>query len=277
MRVEPDRESVTKPAAGTLEGWAWDYLHESDLARKFELAPAPREVEPDAPARRSVRPLRPDGIIPAHKRTKTPGPEALRTPLRKAQIVHTFLHHELQAAELMCWAILAYPHAPEKFRLGLAKVARDEVRHMAMYADYLGGLGWSFGAFPIRDWFWERVPAARTPEDFVATMGIGFEGGNLDHTRRFAERFRAIGDIAGAALQETIFEEEIPHVRFALTWFRTFTGHVDFASWLGHLPAPLSPMVMRGHPIDREGRERAGFSASFIDELDQWQCKESGY
>src|SRR2546430_3572368 len=35
---------------------------------------------------------------------KSPGPVALRSARRRAQLVHTFLHHELQAAELMAWA-----------------------------------------------------------------------------------------------------------------------------------------------------------------------------
>jgi uncharacterized ferritin-like protein (DUF455 family) len=221
--------------------------------------------------------VRPAGLSAARAKAKTPGPEALRAPERRARIAHTFLHHELQAAELMCWAILAFPRSPEKFRLGLAKIACDEVRHMGMYADYLASLGCAFGDFPVRDWFWERVPSAETPAHFVATMGMGFEGGNLDHTVRFAERFRAVGDRNGAKLQETIFEEEIPHVRFGLRWFRSLTGASDFSSWVRYLPAPLSPMVMRGNPLEREGRARAGFSASFIDELDQWRSKDSGY
>jgi uncharacterized ferritin-like protein (DUF455 family) len=264
--VEP-----SPPPKDTLERWAWDYLRVSELAGKFELAKPPRELEGAAPPRGAARPTRSEKLVMTGARAKTPGKEALRNPLRRAQLVHTFLHHELQAAELMCWAILAYPDAPPRFRRGLAKVARDEVRHMGMYADYLGSLGHSFGDFPVRDWFWERVPSAPSPAHFVATMGMGFEAGNLDHTLRFADRFSAVGDDRGAKLHQTIFEEEIPHVRFALRWFRVWTGTEDFASWRRHLPAPLSPMVMRGRPIDRGGRLRAGMTTHFIDELTEWE------
>jgi uncharacterized ferritin-like protein (DUF455 family) len=187
--------------------------------------------------------------------------------MRRAQLLHTFLHHELQAAELMCWAILAYPDAPPKLRRGWAKIARDEVRHMRMYADHLATLGYSFGDFRVRDWFWERVPAAPSPAHFVATMGMGFEAGNLDHTLRFAERFAQVGDEPGAKLHRTIFEEEIPHVRFGVTWFHTLTHSTDFSCWVRHLPEPMSPMVMRGRPIERTGRLRAGMSEHFLDEL----------
>src|SRR5262249_51942196 len=158
-------------------------------------------------------------LVEGRSRRKTPGPEAMKSPPRRAELIHTFLHHELQAAELFCWAILAFPQAPESFRRGLPKIARDEGSHMNLYREHLAELGYSFGDFPVRDWFWERVPTARSPIEFVATLGMGFEGGNLDHTKRFAQCFRSIGDETGARIEETIFEEEMAHVRFAVRWF----------------------------------------------------------
>ncbi|HKQ68750.1 MAG TPA: DUF455 family protein [Polyangiaceae bacterium] len=268
--------SSSRPLVGTLERWAWDYLDQSELPGKFVLDRPPSRCEEPGVSRRDRRPQRPRSLVIAADRAKTPGPEALRSPAKRARLVHTFLHHELQAAELMCWAILAYPESPALFRRGLAKIARDEVRHMRMYERYLRSLGYAFGDFPVRDWFWDRVPAAPTAAHFVATMGIGFEGGNLDHTARFAERFRSIGDRQGAELQDIVFEEEIPHVRFALRWFRALTGGDSFAAWVAHLPPPLSPMVMRGHPVERSGRARAGLSTPFIEELTQWRERESG-
>ncbi len=204
---------------------------------------------------------------------KSPGPEALRAPERRASLLHTFLHHELQAAELMCWAILAFPDTPEAFRLGLLGIARDEIRHLALYEEHLAALGYSYGAFPVRDWFWERIPRVDDPVGFVAALGVGLEGANLDHTARFAERFRAIGDEAGALLQERIGAEEVAHVRFALCWLARWTGTdpVPFAGWADRLPPPLSPLLMRGAPLNRAARLEAGFSAGFVDELAGWE------
>ncbi|MFO0761626.1 MAG: DUF455 family protein [Byssovorax sp.] len=264
------------PPPETLERWAFDYLTSNDLAHKLAPPPCPRGFE-EAPAPRRIdRPGRPPALVQARERFKTPGPEALRSPARRAALVHTFLHHELQAAELMCWAILAFPEAPRAFRAGLAGVARDEIRHMALYQAHLGRLGCRFGDLPVRDWFWERIPGAASPAAFVAAMGIGFEGGNLDHTRRFAERFRAVGDEEGAQLQELVGAEEITHVRFARTWFATFTGKSDFGAWVAHLPAPLSPILMRGLPLDREARRAAGLSDDFLDALERWHDRGPG-
>jgi uncharacterized ferritin-like protein (DUF455 family) len=264
------------PPTGTVERWAWDYVLGTDLDAKLAPPPVPSRWEAAAPARRIERPGRPAALTLSPHAMKTPGPEALRAPPRRAQLVHTFLHHELQAAELMCWALLAFPDSPRAFRGGLAHIALDEVRHMGLYRDYLASLGHRFGDFPVRDWFWERVPASLTPSHFVAVLGVGFEGANLDHTARFAERFRAIGDEAGARLQEQVGAEEIPHVRFALRWLRRWTRTEEFASWVEHLPAPLSPILMRGKPLNRESRLRSGFSEPFLDELSRWSERAPG-
>jgi uncharacterized ferritin-like protein (DUF455 family) len=184
--------------------------------------------------------------------------------------MHTFFHHELQAAELMGWAILAFPDTPLAFRRGLLRILEDERRHARMYADYLADLGHPVGSFGVRDWFWERVPRVTDAAGFVAVMGMGFEGANLDHSARFAAWFREAGDAAGGALQEQVGQEEIPHVRFALRWFERFTGAPPtFEAWRRALPAPLTPLVMRGRPVHRGPRREAGMTDRFLDALER--------
>jgi uncharacterized ferritin-like protein (DUF455 family) len=105
-------------------------------------------------------------------------------------------------------------------------------------------------------------------------MGMGFEAANLDHARRFASRFRSAGDEDAARIEEIVHEEEIPHVRFATHWFDRFTAGDPstsrFLRWKAHLPAPLSPLVMRGDPLDRGARIRAGADETFIEALEAW-------
>lgn len=263
-----------EPPPGTVERWAWDYVRTTDLSLKLAPPRPPERWEASPPARRLAGPGRPAALVLSPHSLKTPGPEALRAPSRRAQLVHTFLHHELQAAELMAWAVLAFADAPRPFRGGLVHIALDEVRHMAMYRAHLAALGHEYGDFPVRDWFWERVPAAPTPAHFVAVLGVGFEGANLDHTARFAERFRAAGDEEGARLQERIGAEEIPHVRFAWRWLRRWAAGADFAAWTAHLTPPLSPLLMRGKPMDRASRRRAGLPDPFLDQLAAWTESE---
>lgn len=260
------------PPADTFERVAWDYVTGVDLEAKLTaLPPAQRFEEPCQP-RRLAAPGRPACLTVATSGGfKTPGANALRSPDKRAELLHTFLHHEVQAAELMCWALLVFVDTPESFRRGLLRIVDEEVTHMQLYREHMRSLGFDYGDFAVRDWFWERVPSCQSAAHFVATMGLGLEGGNLDHAQRFAERFRRAGDEAGAEVQERIGSDEEGHVRFALSWFRRFTGRDDFEHWREHLPAPLSPMLMRGKPLHREARLRAGLAPAFIDELERWQ------
>lgn len=258
------------PEAGTVERWAWDYVSTTSLDVKLAPEPpsSPRRWEEGAPVRRLEAPGRPPELVVTERADKTRG---LRAPSGRARALHTFLHHELQAAELMAWAILAFPDTPVEFREGLLRIALDEVRHMRLYGEQIRRLGHRVGEFPVRDWFWTRIPTCRDPASFVAVMGLGLESANLEHTATFAARFREAGDEEGARVQEIVGLEEIAHVRFGVRWFEHFTGGLDFAAWMRALPAPLTPLLMRGRPLRREARRRAGQPERFLDELEAWQ------
>jgi uncharacterized ferritin-like protein (DUF455 family) len=254
------------PPEATLERWAWDYLHADTLAHKLAPPTAPDATESAAPARRVSAPSRP-GLTVQARADASPSAGGLRNASERARLFHTFIHHELQAAELMAWALLAFPDAPAAFRRGLVTVFEDEVRHMALYAEHMAALGHPFGSWPVRDWFWQRVPAAATPAHVVATLGKGYEAANLDHCARFASRLRSAGDPEAARRVEQVGEEELPHVRFGLHWFKRFTGGDEFEAWAAHLPPPLSPWLMKGPSLDRAARKRAGLPDAFLDAL----------
>ena len=257
-----------EPESGTIQRWAWDYVLATTLDAKLSPPPVPETWEESPPVRRLEAPGRPPELRIVTKAAKTRG---LRSPHGRARALHTFLHHELQAAELMAWAILAFPDTPVEFRSGLVRIALDEIRHMHMYAKEIRRLGHEVGEFTVRDWFWERIPRCPDPGSFVAAMGLGFESANLEHTASYAARFREAGDEDGARVQELIGLEEIAHVRFGARWFQTFLGELEFDAWRAALPAPLSPLLMRGRPIQREARRRAGQPEPFLDRLDAWQ------
>lgn len=263
------------PEPGTVERWAWDYVLSESLAYKLDPPARPERWEARPVRRRLRRPGRPPELRAVARPRKTPRPGAFVNPEKRAQLLHAFFHHELQAAELMCWALLAFPETPRAFRRGLLRICADEVRHMRLYAAHLARLGYPVGHFGVRDWFWERVPEALRPVEFVALLGVGFEGANLDHTARFAKQFRDAGDIEGADLQVRVGAEEVPHVRFAIRWFTEWAGPLEMDQWLAVLPSPLTPIVMRGRPVDRDARLRAGMSEAFIAALDAYGTEEA--
>jgi uncharacterized ferritin-like protein (DUF455 family) len=267
-----------EPPAGTVERWAWDYVRVGSLDGKLSPPPVPEIWESGmsgaAPVRRLDAPGRPPELRVMSKAGKTRG---LAAPSGRARAMHTFFHHELQAAELMSWAVLAFPDTPLDFRRGLIRIAQDEIRHMHLYAAHIARLGFAIGHFSVRDWFWERVPRCPDAASFVATMGLGIESANLEHSASFAARFREVGDEEGARIQERVGSEEIGHVAFGVSWFRAFRSTLDFESWRRELVLPLSPMLMRGRPLQREARLRAGQTEQFLDELDAWQPVSPGY
>ncbi|MEM9382908.1 MAG: DUF455 family protein, partial [Planctomycetota bacterium] len=122
--------------------------------------------------------------------------------------------------------------------------------------------------------FWERTLGCATAVQYLALMGLGFEGGNLEHAQRFEAQLRSAGDPESAALVARIGREEVAHVHFASTWFCRLTGRDPadgprFEDWAAALPPPLTPAVLRGVPLDRERRARAGLSAEFLDRLER--------
>jgi uncharacterized ferritin-like protein (DUF455 family) len=247
-----------------VEAWAEHYVLTTDLGEK--LAPPP----PSLPFRDGAEPVRlsgpgrPPQFRAAKRGERTPKLEALKEPHYRARALHVFFHHELQAAELMCWALLAFADAEVEFRKGLLGICSDEIRHMNLYREHIEALGCQLGEFGVRDWFWKRVPSCPSKLSFVSVMGMGFEAANLEYAADFAARFRAVGDEHGAQIQERIAKEEIAHVSFAVRWFTRWTGGCDFENWAAELPLPLSPWVMHGTPIAEDVRRRAGMSAEFV-------------
>ena len=233
---------------------------------RFKLTPPspPTRFREQATPLRLMQPGRPAEFRAARRGERTPKLSALKEPHYRARALHAFFHHELQAAELMGWALLAFADAEVEFRKGLLGICLDEIRHMNLYREHIQHLGCKIGDFGVRDWFWKRVPSCPSKLAFVSVMGMGLEAANLEYAGDFAARFRSVGDELGAQIQERIAKEEIAHVGFATRWFARWTGGCDFETWAAELPPPLSPWVMHGTPIAEGARQKAGMSAEFI-------------
>lgn len=262
-------EPLPVPVFDTVEAWAAELISTRSLAFKLAPPPPPRRWAESPPSLRIVQPGRPAELRPARRVRQVP--ENLSSPGARAKLLHTFCHHELQAAELMCWALLAFPDAEPAFRQGLLNICQDELRHLNEYRAEIERLGSRVGDFAVRDWFWLRVPTCKTKLEFVAVMGMGLEAANLEHAPLFGERLAAVGDTASAALQERIAREELAHVRFAVHWFERWTDGLSFERWMAELPGPLSPLMLRGKRFNRAARQKAGMREPFLSELERWQ------
>jgi uncharacterized ferritin-like protein (DUF455 family) len=253
-----------------VQDWAERYVLSTDLSYKLCPPPVPDRWEVGSAPRRITGPGRPAELRAARRR-RSPASD-LSSPAARARLLHAFLHHERQAAELMCWAILAFADREPAFLQGLLGICRDEIRHANGYREQIERLGLAVGAFPVRDWFWQRIPSCRDALGFVALMGMGLEAANLDHCSDYEARLLAAGDAEAATFQAQVGREERGHVAFAVHWFERWTGGQDFDRWRALLPPPLSPLLMRGRVVNREARRSAGMSAELIASLERYEA-----
>jgi uncharacterized ferritin-like protein (DUF455 family) len=240
-----------------------------DLGVKLAPPPAGLTDEAPGPSLRIETPDRPPHL--RFQRVEVPSVEGFHDPAQRARILHALANHELQAAELFAWALLAFPEAPSEFRRGLLRILQDEQRHTRMYIARAEDAGARFGDFPVHGYFWKKIDAITTPLRFLCAMSLTFENANLDHTTEYAEAARRAGDLKTATVIDKVHQDEIEHVRFGWTWLQVFKG-ADESAWdafQSNLTWPLRPVRARGRTFDREGREAAGLDAEFIRRLEQ--------
>jgi uncharacterized ferritin-like protein (DUF455 family) len=224
------------------------------------------------PALCFARPGRPPGlaIVPA-SRVRVPALAGMADPEQRGRILHALANHELQAAELFAWALLAFPEAPGAFRRGLVRILLEEQRHTRMYAARLEDAGARFGDFPVNGYFWGKARDIASPLGFLCAMSLTFENANLDHTVETAEAARRAGDEKSAAVIEAVQRDEVGHVRFGWTWLQVFKRDDESAwdAYRANLAWPLRPAKAKGRSFNRPGREAAGLDDEFIRRLEE--------
>lgn len=236
---------------------------ERDLT-DLEPGPPTRLESPGRPAELTIRPAR---------KVKIPSIEGMADPNQRPRILHALANHELQAAELFAWALLAFVEAPKDFRSGLARILDDELRHTRMYIARIEAGGAKFGDFPVSGYFWNKVPDLETPMHFISAMSLTFENANLDHTADYAEAARRAGDVKTARVIEAIGRDEVEHVRFGWHWLNTWKrpGSDPWDVWSEHLQWPLRPIKAKGGAFHKAPRLEAGLDPAFIDRLEAAQ------
>ncbi len=270
--AEPDAPGRAPHAtvAATIREFATALIAAETLDGK--LAPPAAGLADDAPfpAVRVAAPRRPAGLeIVAGRRARTPPVEGMADPAQRRRILHAFANHELQAAELFAWALLAFPEAPSAFRRGLLGILADEQRHCRAYIARIEALGGRFGDLPVSGHFWRKAASIETPLEFVCAMGLTFENANLDFAAEHAAAAERAGDAATAAALRMVHDDEIRHVAFAYEWLREWKPG-DVSAWDAYCAAarpPHGPSRARGARYDAASRRAAGIDDDFVARL----------
>ncbi|HTM21355.1 MAG TPA: DUF455 family protein [Kofleriaceae bacterium] len=259
-----------------LRAFAERVLQATTVAGKLDPPAGPLTDGDPGPALRVAAPVRPPELpIRSSREVRVPPVDGYRDPAQRARILHALANHELQAAELFAWALLAFPAAPPPFRRGLCAILADEQRHCRLYVDRIEALGARFGDFGVTGHFWSKLCAdVHAPLDFVCLMGLTFENANLDFAAEYAAAARAAGDPDTAAVLARVHADEIEHVGFAWHWLAELAPGADpWQLWVDTLRWPLGPGRARGRSFDRAAREAAGMTPAFIDRLAAAQPK----
>ena len=250
---------------GTVREFARTVVETEDLDLK--LAAPPRELSDQAPGpvERLLAPGRPPSLR-FSSGVPVPPLAGMPDPAQRPRILHALANHELQAAELFAWALLAFPDAPSAFRRGLLNILEDEQRHTRMYIARIEAAGARFGDFPVNGYFWGKTDTITSPLRFLCAMSLTFEHANLDHTVDYAEAAQRAGDAKTAAVSERVHIDEIEHVRFGWKWLHVFK-RPDQSAWdayCSNVTWPLRAKRARGPNFHRQGREAAGLDEDFI-------------
>lgn len=224
----------------------------------------------DGPARPADLAIRFGGEV------RVPPPIAWSDVAQRVRILHALANHELQAAELFAWAILAFPDAPAAMRRGWLRILADEQRHCAMYVARLAAhseqvkRGARFGDFPVSGHFWRKAKDIATPLQFVCLMGLTFENANLDFGRDYVDAAESAKDRASADVLRAVHADEIHHVRFAWEWLVKLKDPKQSAwdAYLANVAPPHGPRRARGADFDKASRVAAGFDEDFIARLE---------
>ena len=252
-----------------LRALALRVVTSDDLEAKLRPERERTDRDPGEPLRLEAPGRPPELQIRPGREIKVPSLKGMTDPAQRARILHALANHELQAAELFAWALLAFADAPAEMRRGLGEILEDEKRHTRMYIARIEALGVRFGDVPVSGYFWNKVPSIRNPLGFVSAMSLTFENANLDHTVEYADAARLAGDEKTARVIEAIGRDEVSHVRFGWQWLQRLKDPEtdSWDAWNRALEWPLRPVRARGASFQREPRREAGLDEAFIDRL----------
>jgi uncharacterized ferritin-like protein (DUF455 family) len=214
-------------------------------------------------------PARDSRFRPLGEGERMPRAKPLTTLEGRIRLLHiALINLEIPAIEVCGRMIAEFPDAPWELKLDLARQIWDEARHAAMCADRLQELGGQLGQFPYHHKVWEHAIAGKTlAERFITTQRI-HEGNGLDQTLLARDALAEAGDLASSQIMDYILADEVIHVRNGNKWIqRLVPDPEERAALLRKVEERLGVAAVAGPPLNREGRQKAGFTEIELDWL----------
>lgn len=177
-------------------------------------------------------------------------------------LLHALAHIEFNAINLALDAVYRFREMPQQYASDWLRVAADEARHFNLISDRLVALGSFYGAHDAHAGLWTM--ALKTDHDVLVRMALVprvLEARGLDVAPAMIEKLRHAGDEQSASILDTIYHDEIEHVRIGNHWFLYLCHERDLkpAEVFATLLKQHSPGLLRG-PYNTVARIQAGFT-----------------
>lgn len=189
----------------------------------------------------------------------------------KAAFFHALAHIEFMAIYLAWDIVYRFRGLPEGFYRDWLVVADEEATHFAMIREHLLTLGIDYGDLPAHRGLW--IHAEDTCDDVLSRLAVVprcMEARGLDVTPAMIEKLKAMGDEAGVAILNRIYEDEVGHVERGSYWFNILAKRRGLDPEQTYKERILA--CYKGKPkgpFNREVRIIAGFSNNEIDWLEE--------
>ena len=138
----------------------------------------------------------------------------------RLRLVHAVAHIEFNAINLALDAVYRFRSMPEQYYTDWLQVACEESHHFSLLQRYLLDHGSGYGEFDAHNGLWEM--AVKTDSDVLVRMALVprvLEARGLDVTPTMIRQLRSTGDERLIGILDTIFRDEIGHVRIGNHWY----------------------------------------------------------
>lgn len=189
----------------------------------------------------------------------------------RAVLLHALAHIEFNAINLAADAVYRFPGMPPDFYTDWVRVADDESRHFSMLRELLIDRGHDYGDFPAHNGLWDTT--VKTDHDVLVRMALVprvLEARGIDVSPGLRRSFEQFGAVDAANAMDTIYRDEIEHVRIGNRWFHWCCDRAnrDPRATFEELIREYMSGRIKG-PFDREGRLHAGFTEEELDDIER--------
>ncbi|XXQ69139.1 ferritin-like domain-containing protein [Neisseriaceae bacterium B1] len=190
-----------------------------------------------------------------------------------AAMLHAICHIEFNAINLALDAAWRFRSMPQQFTLDWLKVAQEEAQHFLLMRACLQQYSYDYGDFPAHGNLWDM--AYKTAFDPLLRMALVprvLEARGLDVTPAIRAKVAQKGDEQTCAALDVIYRDEVGHVKIGNFWYQYLCEQrgLEPIALFRQLIQRFDMFIFRGY-VNKEARERAGFSAFELELLEHFE------